>query len=97
MTDYSAPVLPKRRKGGQPNNQNALKHGRYSPRVKAERLAAWRARHEEERREERRKADEWAATIPPIDYAGICDALERERRELEAAEDARAHHLKKIL
>jgi hypothetical protein len=39
MTDYSAPVLPKRRKGGQPNNQNALKHGKYSPRVKAERLA----------------------------------------------------------
>jgi hypothetical protein len=68
--------------------------------ARASRRSVWRhgrARHEEERREERRKADEWAATIPPIDYAGICEALERERRELEAAEDARAHHLKKIL
>ena len=37
MTDYSAPVPSKRRKGGQPGNQNAFKHGRYSPRVKAER------------------------------------------------------------
>jgi hypothetical protein len=44
-----------------------------------------------------RKFEAWAATIPPIDYAGICAALERERLELKAAEDARAHHLKMIL
>jgi hypothetical protein len=82
-----------RRRGGQPGNTNALRSGKRSKRVKAERMAARRA----EWQEERRKFEAWAATIPPIDYAGICAALERERLELEAAEDARAHHLKMIL
>ena len=45
----------KRKRGGQPGNknslghQNALKHGRYSPRIKAERLAERRAKEAEER------------------------------------------------
>ena len=45
----------KRKRGGQPGNknslghQNALRHGRYSPRIKAERLADRRAREAEAR------------------------------------------------
>jgi hypothetical protein len=38
----------------------------------------------EERKEEQKKFDAWAATIPKADYAGMCAALERERLELEA-------------
>jgi len=30
-----------RKRGGQPGNQNAVKHGRHSAPVRAARLAAW--------------------------------------------------------
>jgi hypothetical protein len=53
----------------------------------ASRRSAWRHGKlaGEERKEEQKKFDAWAATIPKTDYAGMCAALERERLELEAA------------
>src|SRR4029077_2146178 len=69
------PMLRKR--GGQPGNRNALKHGNYSPRVRA---ARWAERQAEWRVLERR-------TIPVTDYdafARPCDVSAnsaRKRRE----------------
>jgi hypothetical protein len=68
-----------RKRGGQPGNRNALKHGNYSPRVRA---ARWAERQAEWRVLERR-------TIPVTDYDAICEAMrrEREQREKEAGNE----------
>jgi uncharacterized protein YjcR len=54
-------------KGGQPGNQNAVKHGRFSAPVRTARRAAWEDR-------ERRSA-EWMKTMPKTDYGAICDGI----------------------
>jgi hypothetical protein len=56
-----------RRKGGQPGNQNAVSHGRYSAPVRGARKAADSVRAEQHR--------QWLATIPKTDYGAICDAI----------------------
>jgi hypothetical protein len=75
----------KRKRGGQPGNknavgnQNALKHGKYSPRIKAERLAERRAREAEERA----RFEIWSAPIRQAcdaQHARIIEELEAERR-----------------
>jgi hypothetical protein len=58
-----------RRKGGQPGNQNAVTHGRFSEPVRAVRRAA-----AEERAKQHR---EWLKTIPATDYGAICEAIRR--------------------
>ena len=63
--------MPKRKRGAPLGNQNALKHGRYSPRVKAERLAAVQAAF----KEKQKRSDEWIKSQPKTDYAAICDAI----------------------
>lgn len=63
--------MPKRKRGAPLGNQNALKHGRYSPRIKAERLAVVQAAF----REKQRRSDEWIQSQPKTDYAAICDAI----------------------
>ena len=65
------PEVKDRKRGGQPGNENALKHGRYSPRRRAER----RARHVAEFEEKQRKAAAWMASMPITDYGAICDAI----------------------
>jgi hypothetical protein len=57
-----------RKRGGQPGNENAMKHGRFSVRKRAERRAIRQAGDAER---ERRHA-EWMATIPKTDYGAIC-------------------------
>lgn len=55
--------MRERSKGGQPNNVNAVTHGRYSRAKRAERLA--------EAAERRSAEAAWAALVPPIDYGAI--------------------------
>jgi len=64
-------LLEKRKKGAQPGNFNALRHGRRSPRKRAERRAA----RDVALAEERRTAAQWMASIPETDYAAICDGI----------------------
>jgi hypothetical protein len=65
-----------RRRGAQPGNKNALKHGKYSVPLRAARLADRRATWAEQQR----RSDEWIATVPATDYAAICDKLLTLRR-----------------
>ena len=90
MTSTSAPVLPKRRRGGQPNNTNNLRSGKWSLRLKAKRMAAAQAKWREQ--EERSRA--WAATCPKVDYGRVIDELIKLRQAQEAANTAQGHHLK---
>jgi hypothetical protein len=69
-----------RRRGAQPGNKNSLKHGRYSVRLRAARLAAVQA----EWRERERRSDAWIATVPETDYNVIVDELRALRRAKEA-------------
>jgi hypothetical protein len=64
------------KKGGQPGNQNAMKHGRYSLPKRAARRAIYAAR-EQERRE---KHAEWVKTVPQTDYAAICAQIAASKR-----------------
>jgi hypothetical protein len=68
--------MPKRKRGGQPGNQNAIKHGRHSAPVRAARRAAVQAFYEESRR----KSDEWAKMCPATDYDAIVDGLRELKR-----------------
>jgi uncharacterized protein YjcR len=56
-----------RRRGGQPGNQNAVTHGRFSEPVRAARRAV------AEQREKQHK--EWVKLLPKTDYAAICAAI----------------------
>jgi uncharacterized protein YjcR len=67
----------RRRRGGQPGNQNAVIHGKFSAPVRAARLAAWE--------EQRRRSDEWMKTIPQTGYAAIVDGLRALKQRKEAA------------
>ncbi len=60
-----------RKRGGQPGNVNALKHGRRSKRFTSERRATHRAKIEQRHARER----EWASAAPKTDYGAICDAI----------------------
>lgn len=70
------------KKGGQPGNQNAMKHGRYSLPKRAARRAMCAAREQEQRE----KHAEWVKTVPQTDYGAICNGLKR----LHVAADERA-------
>ena len=73
MRNGSKRMLGEKKRGGQPGNENAMKHGRYSVRKRAERRAMREARD----REERQRHAEWLMTIPPTDYDAICDAIRK--------------------
>jgi hypothetical protein len=64
-------LTEKRNRGGQPANFNALKHGRRSPRKRAERRAKSQVAFDERRARERA----WSAAEPTIDYHAICNAI----------------------
>ena len=68
--------MPKRKRGGQRGNQNAVKHGRYSVPLCAARLAVVRAAF----KERQRLSDEWIKTVPKTDYAAIVEGLRALRR-----------------
>ena len=72
--------MPERKRGGQPGNQNAVKHGRHSAPVRAARRAMALALYEESKR----KSAEWVKLCPPTDYDAIVDRL-RELRRRKAA------------
>ena len=72
----------KRMRGGQPGNQNAVTHGRFSAPVRAARVAA-----AEERAKHHR---EWLKTIPKTDYGAICDAIKAHRSSQPRADRVRA-------
>ncbi|KYH01710.1 hypothetical protein SE91_27375 [Bradyrhizobium sp. DOA1] len=74
---YKRMLQEKRKRGGQPGNFNALKHGRRSPRKRAERREKYQAAADERRAGEKA----WAAALPKTDYGAICD--------LTAAHEAR--------
>jgi hypothetical protein len=59
-----------RRRGGQPGNQNAVAHGRFSAPQRAQRVAAAAERNKQHR--------EWLKTIPVTDYGAICGAIRRD-------------------
>jgi hypothetical protein len=63
----------KRKRGGQPKNQNALKHGRHSTPLRAARRAAVLAAAEEKRVSDAR----WAEQMPRIDYAAIIECIRK--------------------
>jgi len=65
-----------RKKGGQPGNVNALKHGQRSKRFMAIRRAECDAALEEDRA----KSQAWADAAPKTDYAAICDAIRSSER-----------------
>jgi hypothetical protein len=67
-----------RRKGGQPGNQNAVSHGRYSAETRAQRLA--------EAAQRRTAADEWLAKIPTWDWHATCAEIARSAAKSRAAE-----------
>ena len=68
--------MPERKRGAQPGNKNAMKHGRYSVPLHAARLASVRAAF----KEQQRRSDEWIKTIPKTDYAAIVEGLRALRR-----------------
>ena len=68
--------MPERKRGAQPGNKNAMKHGRYSVPLPAARLAPVRAAF----KERKRLSDEWIKTIPKTDYAAIVEGLRALRR-----------------
>jgi hypothetical protein len=51
-------------------NQRAVKHGHFTKAAREARWAAWE--------ELQRRSAEWARQQPAIDYAAICEAMERE-------------------
>jgi hypothetical protein len=59
----------KRMRGGQPGNQNAVTHGRFSAPVRAARRAAAAQRQT--------ASDEWRAKIPTWDWHATCAEIER--------------------
>ena len=61
-----------RRRGGQPGNQNAVTHGRYSAPVRAKRRAV-----AEERAKQNRA---WLKTMPKTDYGAILDTIKAHSR-----------------
>lgn len=60
-----------RKRGGQPGNQNAVRHGRHSV---VQRMHQRRALDAMRAEETRRHAD-WLKTVPSTDYAAICAAI----------------------
>ena len=68
--------MPERKRGAQPGNKNAMKHGRYSVPLRAARLASVRAAF----KERQRLSDEWIKTVPKTDYAAIVEGLRALRR-----------------
>jgi hypothetical protein len=56
---------------GQPGNQNAVTHGRFSQPVRAARRAT--------AAEDVNRHREWMKTIPKTDYCGICEAIAAEK------------------
>ena len=68
--------MSKRKRGAQPGNKNAMKHGRYSVPLRAAWLASVRASF----KEQQRRSDEWIKTIPKTDYAAIIEGLRALRR-----------------
>jgi hypothetical protein len=71
----------KRRPGGQPNNKNALKTGRWTKEGRAAHAAALEAA-QEAWREECRRSNEWIRQQPGYvtDYGKILDELARWKR-----------------
>jgi hypothetical protein len=72
--------MAQRRKGAQPGNLNAMKHGRFSRQKRAEHLAERLA----ESAERTRRHQEWLKTIPRTDYGAICDAIRESARKARA-------------
>jgi hypothetical protein len=68
--------MSKRKRGGQPGNRNALKHGRFSAPLRAARRIAILEAAELRRPREQ----EWAARMPVIDYDAICEEIRRSSR-----------------
>jgi hypothetical protein len=62
-----------KRRGGQPGNQNAVTHGRFSEPVRAARRASAEQRQKQHQ--------EWGKTLPKTDYLAICDAIKAHRRD----------------
>jgi cob(I)alamin adenosyltransferase len=71
--------MEKRKKGAQPGNSNALRHGKYSVARRAERRAAREAEHAERAL----RHAEWLKTIPKTDYASIVEGLKRLKHRLQ--------------
>jgi len=61
----------RRKRGGQPANQNAVTHGRHRAAAVAERKATAKAAAEERQLRDR----DWAAKMPMTDYGAIIDDL----------------------
>ena len=68
--------MPERKRGAQPGNKNAMKHGRFSVPLRAARLAAGRAAF----KARQRLSAVWIKTVPKTDYAAIVEGLRALRR-----------------
>jgi hypothetical protein len=71
--------MPVRKRGGQPGNQNATTHGRFSAPVRIARIAAYK--------EQRCRSAEWTKKMPQTDYGAIVDGLRALKQQKEAAEN----------
>ncbi|XIA63273.1 hypothetical protein ACFIOY_29375 [Bradyrhizobium sp. TZ2] len=69
----------RRKRGGQPDNQNAVTHGGYSAHVRAARQAALK-KQQAAWKAEQRLSDEWIKTVPETDYDAIVEGLRALRR-----------------
>jgi uncharacterized protein YjcR len=65
------------KRGGQPGNTNAVKHGRFSKATREAHPQAVAAREARSR--------EWMAAAPKVDYGRVLDELARLQREAAAA------------
>jgi hypothetical protein len=91
------PAAPdvKRRRGAQPGNTNTLRHGKYSARLRAIRMAERQAEQEEERR----RFEAWSAPILErcrLQHERILAELEHERAEFEAAQNPALAELQRL-
>jgi hypothetical protein len=77
-------MAAKKTRGGQPNNTNAVTHGRHSRATREARRKAWEAEQERSRA--------WAAACPQTDYAGIAEDLRRMRLAGMTGGQSRARH-----
>lgn len=65
----------KRKRGGQPGNSNAVKHGRFTAAARAARLERIASLNAQRRTSEAA----WASQAPQVDYGKIIDQLRKLR------------------
>jgi hypothetical protein len=80
LTDLVKRMVSEKKRGAQPGNRNAIKHGRFSAPLRAARRAANLAAWEENQR----RSDEWMN--PQTDYGAIVEGIRTLRLRVTAGQ-----------